>query len=101
MNYVHIAKVVAGRHHGIYERQRCNEHSAPEYFLWRVEIAGLIADIVTRILIVLAILRAVMGKPKSQAEAEPKAAKSTTAPRLRLPSTFFLCRKEPADMNED
>ncbi len=33
------------------------------------------------------------GKTKSQAEAEPKAAKSTTVPRLRLPSLFFNAEK--------
>jgi hypothetical protein len=46
---------------------------APEYFPWKVEIVGLIADIVVWTLIVLVILLVAMRKPKSPAEAGPKA----------------------------
>jgi uncharacterized membrane protein len=45
---------------------------APEYFPWKVEIVGLIADVVVWTLIVLVILLVAMRKPKSPAEAGPK-----------------------------
>jgi len=48
---------------------------APEYFPWKVEIGGLIADIVVWTLIVLVVLLVAVRKPKSPAEAEPKATK--------------------------
>jgi len=46
---------------------------APEYFPWKVEIVGLIADIVVWTLIVLVILLVAMRKPKSPAQAGSKA----------------------------
>ena len=46
---------------------------APEYFPWKVEIVGLIADIVVCTLIALVILLVATRKTKSPAEAGPKA----------------------------
>lgn len=47
---------------------------APEYFPWKVEIVGLLADIVVWTLIVLIILMVAMRKPKSPAKAGPERA---------------------------
>lgn len=41
---------------------------APEYFPWKVEIVGLVADIVVWTMIVLIILLVTMRRPKSPAE---------------------------------
>ena len=46
---------------------------APEYFPWKVEVVGLIADIIVWTLIVLVILLVAMRRPKSPAVAGPKA----------------------------
>jgi hypothetical protein len=47
---------------------------APEYFPWKVEIMGLMADIVIWTLIALVILLVAMRKPKSPAKARPEIA---------------------------
>ena len=47
---------------------------APEHFPWKVEIMGLMADIVIWTLIALVILLVAMRKPKSPAKARPEIA---------------------------
>ena len=46
---------------------------APEYFPWKVETVGLVADIVVWTLIVLVILLVAMRRPKTPVEGGPKA----------------------------